>query len=288
MTVPEIIFASKYGFCGGVARALALLDEALARFGAPVYVYHKIVHNERVAADLRARGVVFVDSLDEAADVSRPLVLSAHGSSLALVAEVARRGFANVIDAVCPLVGKIHEYVRAKVAAGYDVIVIGSDAGHDEVVGTMGQAEGGIYFVSSGADIALLPPMEKVCFVSQTTLAKEVVREVAATIRARFTGAETLSEAGVCGATSERQDAVRELVVGHGLCDIIVIGSATSSNTKNLARVAMEAGATNVWLVGSAEDINFDMPARIGITAGASTPQVLIDEIVAKLNGFSD
>jgi len=280
----EIIFAEVYGFCFGVSGAIKIAKETLKKYGAPVFVYHKIVHNERVCSDFEKQGVVFIDHIDEITDKSCPLILSAHGSSLALVAEAEAKGIKNVIDAICPLVKQIHEYVRAKISQNYSVIVIGSDPNHDEITGTMGQSDYGMYFIKSSEDIERLPPMDKVCFVSQTTLTAGIVKEFGKAIRIKYPNAETLSEAGVCNATSTRQDAVRKLIKEHNLKNIIVIGSQTSSNTKHLAGVAKNAGAENVYLINSANDIDFDIPERIGITAGASTPQILIDEIVNKIN----
>ncbi|MCL1892223.1 MAG: 4-hydroxy-3-methylbut-2-enyl diphosphate reductase [Alphaproteobacteria bacterium] len=288
MREAEIFFAQTYGFCGGVIGALRIIGAALHKYGAPIYVYHKIVHNERVVSDLENQGVIFIDALADMQDLSRPLVLSAHGSSLALVAEAENRGIKTVIDSVCPLVKRIHEYVRAQIAESFNVIVIGNDEKHDEVTGTMGQSNHNIFFVKSADDVAKLPIAEgaKVCFVGQTTLSRAEFEEIAQAIFLRFPEAECQSRSGVCAATSQRQQAVWDLVQKNKLSDVIVIGSSTSSNTKNLAQVARDAGAKNVWLVGSAGDIDFPIPDRIGITAGASTPQILIDEIVAKISAL--
>ncbi|MDR1476913.1 MAG: 4-hydroxy-3-methylbut-2-enyl diphosphate reductase [Rickettsiales bacterium] len=288
--MPEMLFASKYGFCSGVARAIRVLEDALEKYGPPVYAYHKIVHNGRVIAGMEKRGVVFIDGLDDMADLSRPLVLSAHGSSSSLLAELGKKGI-NYIDAVCPFVDRIHGYARGKAALGYAVIVIGSDRAHDEIVGTMGQAEGSMFFVKSAADVGALPlgGGSKICYVSQTTLALGETGGIIRAIKTRFPGAEGPGLGNICMATSERQAAARELVRKRGLDCFVVIGSPASSNTKSLAAVIRDAGCENVFLIDSAADIRPGMFAktdRLGITAGASTPQELIDEVVAKISSL--
>ena len=291
MTEPrtKIYFASKLGFCSGVAGALHILERTIEEYGAPIYVYHKIVHNERVITDMEQKGAVFIDDLSHMADMSRPLVLSAHGSSKSLVLECERRGI-KYIDAACPFVLQNHRFVRERLEMGHSVIVIGSDAEHDEILGLMGQSESSIFFVKSVSDVSALTikPGSKVCYVSQTTLALESVREIIAAIKTKFPDVASPPLRSVCHATSERQVAARELVAKYGLSYFVVIGSLSSANTKSLAKTIEAAGCANVFIVSSADDIKPGMFAgveKLGITAGASTPQELIEEVVVKIGG---
>lgn len=288
--MPEIFFAGKYGFCSGVARAVRMLESAVEKYGPLVYAYHKIVHNSRVIAGMEKRGVVFIDDIADMADMSRPLVLSAHGSPLALLRELGEKGI-GYIDACCPFVERIHKYAREKIALGCSVVVVGSDARHDEIVGTMGQAEGGMFFVKSAAEVEALPlnGAAKICYASQTTLALEEAGAIIRAIKKRFPDATGPGLGNICMATSERQAAACELVVEKRLSHFIVIGSPDSSNTKSLAAVIRKAGCANVFLIDNAGDISPEMLSgaeRLGITAGASTPQELIDEVAAKIESL--
>lgn len=286
MPTLKIFFPKVYGFCGGVTSAIEIVSAALLKYGAPLYVHHAIVHNEHVSEDFKSRGVIFIDDLSEITDKTRPLVLSAHGSPRSLLDEIKKLGI-TYIDATCPLVLKVHEYVRAKSELSHKIVVIGNSLTHQEVVGTMGQSEN-TYFVANSKDVQALKfdACDKVSYVSQTTLAEDEVRDVVRALKEKFPNIEGLPEGNVCRATTLRQHAVRELIIEEKLDDFIIIGSSTSSNTKNLLHVALLAGAKNVRLISSGEDVkesDFVGIKKLGITAGASTPQYVIDDVLARL-----
>ncbi|MDD5247662.1 MAG: 4-hydroxy-3-methylbut-2-enyl diphosphate reductase [Rhodocyclaceae bacterium] len=281
----EVLLANPRGFCAGVERAIAIVERALEKFGAPIYVRHEVVHNRYVVDDLRAKGAVFVEELDEVPD-GAAVIFSAHGVSQAVRAEAARRGL-RVFDATCPLVTKVHNEVARMCEQGREVVMIGHK-GHPEVEGTMGQAECGLHLVERVVDVAGLqvdnPAM--LAFVTQTTLSIDDAAGIIAALQARFPAIVGPRKDDICYATQNRQDAVKALAQQ---CDlVIVVGSPNSSNSNRLREVA---GNRNVraFLVDAAADID---PAwlkgvrRIGVTAGASAPEVLVQGVVERLRAL--
>jgi 4-hydroxy-3-methylbut-2-en-1-yl diphosphate reductase len=278
----EVLLAQPRGFCAGVDRAIDIVELALKRFGAPIYVRHEIVHNEHVVNDLRSKGAIFVEELDEVPTGST-LIFSAHGVSRAVRSEAEGRGL-HIFDATCPLVTKVHIEVSKMRREGLDVVMIGH-AGHPEVEGTMGQADAGIHLVESVDDVARLnlPQSEHLAYVSQTTLSVDDCAAIIAALRARFPKIQEPKKQDICYATQNRQDAVKFMVPK---CDLVlVIGSPTSSNSNRLREVAEKMGC-EAYMIGSAAELN---PAwvqgkkKIGVTAGASAPEVLVNELIVKL-----
>ncbi len=278
----QLVIANPRGFCAGVDRAIEIVEQALARFGAPIYVRHEVVHNRFVVDNLRAKGAVFVEELDEVPD-DATVIFSAHGISQAVRQEAERRGL-KVFDATCPLVTKVHMEVIRHRKDGTECVLIGH-AGHPEVEGTMGQANGGMYLVESEADVARLTVQnpDHLAYVTQTTLSVDDTARVIAALRARFPAIQGPRKDDICYATQNRQDAVRKLAAG---CDVVlVVGSVNSSNSNRLREVAEGQGARSymidgpddlqrAWLVGA---------TRIGLTAGASAPEVLVQQVVTRL-----
>lgn len=279
----QVLLAQPRGFCAGVTRAIAIVERALAIYGAPIYVRHEIVHNRTVVDDLRARGAVFVDDLAEVPD-GATLVFSAHGVPRAVEEEATRRGF-RVFDATCPLVTKVHREVGNTREAGKTIIMIGH-AGHPEVEGTMGQVKDGIRLVETSADVATLPDAagETLAYVTQTTISADDSREMIEALRARFPGIHEPKRQDICYATQNRQEAVKKLAQAE-VDIVLVIGSATSSNSNRLREVAEREG-TRAYLVDSAEHMDpawLEGVSRIGITAGASAPESLVQGVLAWL-----
>ena len=278
----EALLAQPRGFCAGVDRAIAIVERALDLHGAPIYVRHEIVHNDHVVADLRAKGAVFVESLDEV-PAGATVVFSAHGVARAVRDEAQARGL-SVFDATCPLVTKVHVEVARMRREGREVVMIGH-AGHPEVEGTMGQAGGGIHLVESVEDVARLLVVDpaRLAYVTQTTLSVDDCREVIDALRARFPQVAEPKKQDICYATQNRQDAVKFMVPQ---CDLVlVIGSPTSSNSNRLREVAQKMGC-EAHLIGSAAELDpgwLTGRQRIGITAGASAPEVLVTEVLARL-----
>jgi len=281
----EVVLATPRGFCAGVERAIAIVERALEKFGAPIYVRHEVVHNRYVVDDLRAKGAVFVEELDEVPD-GAAVIFSAHGVSKAVRAEAERRGL-RVLDATCPLVTKVHLEVARLCTQGREVVMIGHK-GHPEVVGTMGQADCGMHIVESVADVAALQVgnPETLAFVTQTTLSMDDAAEIVAALKARFPDIVGPRKDDICYATQNRQDAVKELAQQ---CDVvIVVGSPNSSNSNRLREVAGNRGIS-AHLVDSAADID---PAwvvearRVGVTAGASAPEVLVQGVIDRLRAL--
>jgi len=286
----DILLANPRGFCAGVDRAIEIVKRALENFGAPIYVRHEVVHNRFVVEDLRQRGAVFVDELDEVPD-GATVIFSAHGVSQAVRAEASRRGL-KVFDATCPLVTKVHMEVSRHCRAGRDVVLIGH-AGHPEVEGTMGQwsaerSSGQIYLVESTEDVARLELGQPghVAYTTQTTLSVDDTRQVIEALRARFPAIEGPRHDDICYATQNRQDAVRELA---RRCDLVlVVGSANSSNSNRLRELAEREGAA-AHLIDGADDIDAAWTAgkqRIGVTAGASAPEVLVEGVLERLRAL--
>jgi 4-hydroxy-3-methylbut-2-en-1-yl diphosphate reductase len=286
---PEVLLARPRGFCAGVVRAIEIVERALQLHGAPVYVFHEIVHNGHVVADLRQRGAVFVDSLDDVPP-GATTVFSAHGVSLEIVRQAATRGL-DVIDATCPLVTKVHLQAQRYAAKGHAIVVIGHP-GHEEVVGTMGRVEGTVHLVSEVADVERLPlpPDAPVAYVTQTTLSLDDTRGLIAALKQRFPHIVGPETDDICYATQNRQNAVRELAQQVDL--VLVVGARNSSNSTRLREVAAQQGVS-AHLIQDESGIDvawLEGVRRIGISAGASTPEVLVQRVAERLRalGASD
>ena len=277
-----VLLAQPRGFCAGVDRAITIVERALALHGAPIYVRHEIVHNDYVVSNLREKGAVFVEELDEVPD-GATVIFSAHGVSRAVRAEAAGRGL-HVFDATCPLVTKVHVEVTKMRKEGHHVIMIGH-AGHPEVQGTMGQADDGIYLVETEADVERLqvPDGVTLAYVTQTTLSVDDCRAVIEALRRRFPHINEPKKQDICYATQNRQDAVKFMAPQ---CDLVlIIGSPSSSNSNRLREVAERHGC-EAYLIGSAAELKPEWVAgrkRVGVSAGASAPEILVDELVARL-----
>ncbi len=282
LSAAEVLLAQPRGFCAGVDRAIEIVERALAQYGAPIYVRHEIVHNDHVVGDLRGKGAVFVDQLDEV-PAGSVLVFSAHGVSRSVRDEAEQRGL-QVFDATCPLVTKVHVEVAKMRRDGREVVMIGH-AGHPEVEGTMGQADDGIHLVETAEDVAGLrvADPQRLAYVTQTTLSVDDCRGVIDALKARFPEIAEPKKQDICYATQNRQDAVKFMAPQ---CDLVlVIGSPSSSNSNRLREVAEKMGR-EARLIGSAAELD---PAwlvgrrRIGVTAGASAPELLVQALVARL-----
>jgi 4-hydroxy-3-methylbut-2-enyl diphosphate reductase len=281
----EVILAEPRGFCAGVDRAIEIVERALAKFGAPIYVRHEIVHNTYVVNELKAKGAIFIEDL---ADVppGATLVFSAHGVSKAVQQEARDRGF-DVFDATCPLVTKVHVEVAKLAKEGYEFIMIGHK-GHPEVEGTMGQLSSGIHLVEDVEDVAKVSPAqtEKLAVVTQTTLSVDDAAEIAAAVRARFPMVREPKQQDICYATQNRQDAVK--IMSPQVDLVIVVGSPTSSNSNRLRELAERLG-TESYMVDSADELRpewFEGKGRIGLTAGASAPEVLVREVIERVRAL--
>ena len=282
MNLEEVVLAEPRGFCAGVDRAIEIVERALQKFGAPIYVRHEIVHNTHVVDDLKQKGAVFIEDL---ADVppGATLVFSAHGVSQAVRQEAAQRGF-SVFDATCPLVTKVHVEVAKLAKQGYEFIMIGHK-GHPEVEGTMGQLERGIHLVEDVADVATvdIPPGQPLAVVTQTTLSVDDAAEILAAVKARFPHVREPKQQDICYATQNRQDAVK--VLAPAVDVLVVVGSPSSSNSNRLRELAERLGA-DAYMVDSAADLRaewFEGKRRVGLTAGASAPEVLVQAVVERL-----
>jgi|TARA_B110000967_G_C18776244_1_gene505696 4-hydroxy-3-methylbut-2-enyl diphosphate reductase len=282
----DIKLANPRGFCAGVDRAIDIVNRALEVFGAPIYVRHEVVHNKFVVDDLRNRGAVFVDELDEIPD-DVIVIFSAHGVSLAVQDEARRRSL-KVFDATCPLVTKVHMEVSKYSLEGMESVLIGH-AGHPEVEGTMGQYDyskgGNIYLVEDETDVAKLEVKDpsKLAFVTQTTLSMDDTAKVIDALRQKFPAIQGPRKDDICYATQNRQDAVKQLAMESDL--ILVVGSVASSNSNRLRELAERCGCT-AYLIDGPEDIDIEwlkQSKAIGITAGASAPDVLVRDVIARL-----
>ncbi|WP_291524645.1 4-hydroxy-3-methylbut-2-enyl diphosphate reductase [Acidithiobacillus sp.] len=279
----DILLANPRGFCAGVNRAIQIVDRALELFGAPIYVRHEVVHNRHVVEDLRARGAIFVEELDEVPDAAT-VIFSAHGVPIAVRQNAAARGL-SVFDATCPLVTKVHMEVKKYSRDGMEMVLIGH-AGHPEVEGTMGQVEEGMmYLVSNVADVATLAPRnpEKLAYITQTTLSMDDTAEVIVALRARFPLIEGPKKDDICYATQNRQDAVKSLAPDVDI--LLVVGAPNSSNSSRLAELGTRLG-TPTHLIEDAQQLNrewFDGVEKIGISAGASAPESLVQGIIDTL-----
>ena len=281
----EIVLAEPRGFCAGVDRAIEIVERALTKFGAPIYVRHEIVHNTYVVDDLKAKGAIFIEDL---ADVppGATLVFSAHGVSQEVRREAARRGF-SVFDATCPLVTKVHVEVAKLHKEGYDFIMIGHK-GHPEVEGTMGQLTEGIYLVEDVADVATVQvaQTEKLAVVTQTTLSVDDAAEILGAVKRRFPSVREPKQQDICYATQNRQDAVKVLAPRVDI--VIVVGSPTSSNSNRLRELAQRLG-TEAYMVDSPDDLKpgwFEGKRSVGLTAGASAPDILVQQVIARLRAL--
>lgn len=283
----QIILANPRGFCAGVDRAIGIVERALELFGAPVYVRHEVVHNKYVVDGLRDKGAVFVDELNEVPDEAT-VIFSAHGVAKSVREEAARRGL-RVFDAICPLVTKVHMEVGHYQKEGRECILIGH-AGHPEVEGTLGQyrradAKGGMYLVESVEDVwnLTVKSPDFLAFVTQTTLSMDDTAEVIDALRKRFPNIAGPKKEDICYATQNRQDAVKKLVKQCEL--ILVVGSQTSSNSTRLKEIAEKQGLA-AYLIDNAEEIRrewLEGIRTVGVTAGASAPEVLVEQVVARL-----
>ncbi len=289
MHAMEVLLANPRGFCAGVERAIDIVERALQQFGAPIYVRHEIVHNKYVVDDLRAKGVVFVEELDECPP-DRPVIFSAHGVPKAVPAEAARREMVFV-DATCPLVSKVHIEAERHHENGLQIVMIGH-AGHPETIGTMGQLpEGEVLLVETEADVAGLEVRdpERLAFVTQTTLSVDDTAGIVRALTARFPKIVGPHKEDICYATTNRQESVKAMA---GRIDaMLVVGAPNSSNSRRLVEVAERAGCSYAQLVQRATDIDWralEGIRSIGITAGASAPEVLVNEVVDALKARYD
>lgn len=278
----KVFLANPRGFCAGVDRAIIIVEEALRKFGAPIYVRHEVVHNQYVVDTLKQKGAIFIENL---ADVPRggTVIFSAHGVSNQVRAEADERGL-HVYDATCPLVTKVHNEVGRMRTAGKEVIMIGHK-GHPEVEGTMGQSADGMYLVETPEDVATLRirDPEHLAYVTQTTLSIDDAATIVAALQARFPNISAPKSDSICYATQNRQDAVKHMAKN---CDlVIVVGSANSSNSNRLREVAQNHGV-EAYMVNQADDLipNWLVgKSRIGVTAGASAPEVLVKAVIEKI-----
>ncbi len=279
-----VLLASPRSFCAGVDRAIQIVERAIEKYGAPVYVRHEIVHNRHVVDRLRAQGAVFVEELDEAPD-GRPVIFSAHGVPKSVPAEARRREMLY-LDATCPLVSKVHVEIHHHESDGREIVFIGH-AGHPEVLGAMGQLpDGRISLVETVEDVARLQPRDpdRLAFVTQTTLSVDDTAEIVAALRRRFPKAAAPRKEDICYATTNRQEAVKKIAP---LCELmLVVGSEASSNSQRLVEVARRAGALDARLIDDAGQLDwawFEGVEVLGLTAGASAPELLVQDVIAAL-----
>jgi 4-hydroxy-3-methylbut-2-enyl diphosphate reductase len=281
----DILLAEPRGFCAGVDRAIEIVERALAKFGAPIYVRHEIVHNNFVVNDLKSKGAIFIEDLDDVPP-GATLVFSAHGVSKATQSEAQARGF-QVFDATCPLVTKVHVEVAKLHKEGYEFIMIGHK-GHPEVEGTMGQLDSGIHLVEDVADVARVQPgqIDKLAVVTQTTLSMDDAADIAAAVRERFPHIRAPKQQDICYATQNRQDAIK--IMSPQVDIVIVVGSPTSSNSNRLREVAQKLGTVS-YMVDHANELDpawFVGRQRIGLTAGASAPELLVQAVISRLRSL--
>jgi 4-hydroxy-3-methylbut-2-enyl diphosphate reductase len=281
----DVLLANPRGFCAGVDRAIAIVEEALRRFGAPIYVRHEVVHNRYVVDDLVAKGAIFVDDLD-AIPAGSTVIFSAHGVAKSVRAEAEARGL-RVFDATCPLVTKVHSEVARMREQGRDIVMIGH-AGHPEVEGTMGQCDEGIHLVESVADVGRLAiaPAAPLAYVTQTTLSVDDAAAIVDALRERYPAIVGPKKDDICYATQNRQDAVKFMT--RDVDVVVVVGSPNSSNSNRLREVAANRGVP-AYMVDRADELDPAWVAgkrRVGVTAGASAPEVLVREVLARLEAL--
>ena len=285
MGVQEILLAEPRGFCAGVDRAIDIVEAAIAKFGRPIYVRHEIVHNTYVVNDLKTKGAIFIEELSDVPP-GATLVFSAHGVSKAVQAEAEARGF-NIFDATCPLVTKVHVEVAKLHKEGYEFIMIGHK-GHPEVEGTMGQLPDGIHLVEDAHDVAKVQPRqtELLAVVTQTTLSVDDAAEILLAVKQRFPNVREPKQQDICYATQNRQDAVK--LMAPEVDVLVVVGSPTSSNSNRLRELGARMGADS-YMIDSADELQnewFVGKHRVGLTAGASAPEVLVQDVIARLRAL--
>jgi 4-hydroxy-3-methylbut-2-enyl diphosphate reductase len=278
----SVLLAEPRGFCAGVDRAIEIVERALTKFGAPIYVRHEIVHNTFVVDTLKKKGAIFIEDLNDVPP-GATLIFSAHGVSQAVQKEAQARGF-SIFDATCPLVTKVHIEVAKLHKEGYEFIMIGHK-GHPEVEGTLGQIDSGIHLVESVADVAGVNPSqtERLAVVTQTTLSMDDTAEILAVVKEKFPSVRQPKQQDICYATQNRQDAVK--LMSRQVDVVIVVGSPTSSNSNRLQELAQRMGA-NSYMIDSAQELQaqwFEGKPRVGLTAGASAPEVLVQDVIARL-----
>ena len=281
----EILLAEPRGFCAGVDRAIEIVERALQKFGSPIYVRHEIVHNTYVVNDLKTKGAIFIEDLNDVPP-DATLVFSAHGVSRAVQDEAAARGF-RIFDATCPLVTKVHVEVAKLHKEGFEFIMIGHK-GHPEVEGTMGQLDSGIHLVEDVADVARVQPAQttRLALVTQTTLSMDDAAAIAAAVKARFPQVREPKQQDICYATQNRQDAVK--LMSPQVDVVIVVGSPTSSNSNRLREVARKLG-TESYMVDNADELQaewFNGRQRVGLTAGASAPEILVRQVIDRIKAL--
>lgn len=277
-----ILLAAPRGFCAGVDRAIQIVELALKKYGAPVYVRHEIVHNRTVVEGLKAKGAIFVEDLDEIPDTDAPVIFSAHGVAKAVQVEAQRRNF-FYLDATCPLVSKVHVEAQKHHADGREILLIGH-AGHPEVVGAMGQLpEGAVRIIETIDDALRISPADpgRLAYVTQTTLSVDDTREIVEALESRFADIAAPHKNDICYATTNRQTAVKTIAARADA--VIVVGAPNSSNSKRLVEVARKAGCAKARLLQNAAEIRWDEFSDVGVlglTAGASAPEILVEEII--------
>ena len=281
-TVDSVLLAEPRGFCAGVDRAIEIVEKALNKFGAPIYVRHEIVHNNFVVDSLKKKGAIFIEDLNEV-PAGATLIFSAHGVSRAVQQEAQARGF-SIFDATCPLVTKVHVEVAKLHKEGYEFIMIGHK-GHPEVEGTLGQINTGIHLVETVADVANLNPAQTdhLAVVTQTTLSVDDTAEILSVIKDKFPSVREPKQQDICYATQNRQDAVK--LMSSQVDIVIVVGSPTSSNSTRLQELAHRMGAAS-HMVDNAMELQaswFEGKSKVGLTAGASAPEVLVQEVITRL-----
>ena len=281
----DVLLATPRGFCAGVDRAIDIVSHALEKFGAPIYVRHEIVHNTFVVNDLKQKGAIFIEDLDEVPP-GATLVFSAHGVSRAIQDEAKARGF-SIFDATCPLVAKVHVEVAKLSKQGYEFLMIGHK-GHPEVEGTMGQLSSGIHLVEDEADVERVQPRqtELLAVVTQTTLSVDDAASIMAAIKKRFPNVREPKQQDICYATQNRQDAVK--ILSRQVDVVIVVGSPTSSNSNRLAELSQRLG-TPAYMVDDPSELQaawLEGHARVGITAGASAPEILVQGVIDKVRAL--
>lgn len=283
----RVIVAKPRGFCAGVDRAIEIVERALEMYGSPIYVRHAIVHNKRVVESLKSKGVKFVEELSEIKDKGAKVIFSAHGVSPAVWSEAQRVGL-EVVDAVCPLVTKVHNEVKHYADMGYTIILIGH-RNHVEVIGTSGEAPDKVVVVESveEAENLVLTDPDKVAYVTQTTLSVDDTREILQVLKRRFPNIISPSKLDICYATQNRQDAVKSLAK---LSDtIFIMGSPESSNSNRLVEVAKASGVDRAYLIEGAQDLDrgmFTEDMVVGLSSGASTPETVVLEVISRLRDF--
>jgi 4-hydroxy-3-methylbut-2-enyl diphosphate reductase len=283
----RVVLAQPRGFCAGVERAIEIVERALKKYGPPIYVRHEIVHNRHVVEDLRTRGAIFVDELDEV-PVGARTVFSAHGVARKVQEGAAERGL-PVIDATCPLVAKVHNEGRRYAASGREIVLVGH-AGHAEVEGTIGQIDGKVHLVQTAEDVATLQiaDPEKLAYITQTTLSVDDTRGIIAALKARFPAIVGPDVRDICYATQNRQQAVRQLAQAVDM--ILVVGSRNSSNSNRLREIGEELGKPS-YLIDDADALQSEWlegVRTVGLTAGASAPEMLVQGVIAGLRRFGE